>query len=354
MGVVTLVGVLANPGARAEAAAVLLLRPARAAPLATEALVRLRGELAAAGFQVDVADVPAGPDAQAAIDQAAAVANVEALVAILGDPGRETAEIRIVDRVRGETIRRQVLVPPGSERRAELLAIRTLELLRASILEVALGTTAPARAAPTTPANASVAPDRTVKSPASVAAKPAREPARWRESVFALELGGVVLGSLRGMGPAFVPLIRAEARLGGRRGRWMGRLTLAGLGTKARVASGDEAAEVAHSFGLIEVVLPFRAGARVQPFLSLGAGGERVTAEGRTSWLYQGAHDGLWAALVGAGAGLRVGLSGRLQLAGELHVQGAYPYAVVRFLGTTLAEEGRPTLVAGLSVIAWL
>jgi hypothetical protein len=352
MGVVILMGVLATPGARAEAAAVLLLRPARAAPLATETLVRLRGELTAAGFQVEVADAPAGPDAQAAIDRAAAVANVNAVVAILGDPGRETAEIRIVDRVRGETVRRQVPIPAGSERRAELLAIRTLELLRASILEVALGTTAPARAAPAPPANESVAPDRRVKSPVSPA-QPAREPARWRESVFALELGGVVLGSIRGLGPAFIPVIRADARFG-KRGRWVGRMTVAGLGTRARIASGDDAADVAHSFGLIELVLPFRAGARVQPFLSLGVGGERVTAEGRTSWPYRGMHDGLWAALVDAGAGLRVGLSGRLQLAGELHAQGAYPYPVVRFMGTTLAEEGRPTLVAGLSVIAWL
>jgi hypothetical protein len=176
-------------------------------------------------------------------------------------------------------------------------------------------------------------------------------PASRRKSVFAVELGGVVLGSVEGVGPAILPVVRAEARFGG---RWLGRLTLAGLGTRVRVSSAAAAADVAHSFGLIELALPFRANRRVQPFLSIGAGGLRVTADGRNSGPYQGKRDDLWAALVDAGAGLRVGLGERFQLAGEVHAQGAYPYPVIRFLGTTLAEEGRPTLVAGLSVIAWL
>lgn len=352
----------------------LLLRSARPAPVATEALVRLRGELTAAGFQVEVADAPTGPDAQAAIDRAAAAANVDAVVAILGDPARETAEIHIVDPLTGKTIARQVPVPAGGDRGAEVLAIRALELLRASFLEVALGSSPHTRAASRVPARASAAPTSagTSSSPAEHAGaatdrpppptevprptdtppgEVGRIPASRRKPLFAVELGGVVLGSAEGMGPAILPVVRAEARLGG---RWLGRLTLAGLGTRARVSSGVAAADVAHSFGLIEVALPFRADRRVQPFLSLGAGGLRVTAEGRTTWAYQGKHDGLWAALVDAGAGLRVGLGARLQLAGELHAQGAYPHPVIRFLGTTLAEEGRPTLVAGLSLIAWL
>lgn len=383
VGLATLLGLLANPGARAEAATVLLLRPARPAPAATEAVVRLRGELTAAGFRVEVADAPAGADAQAALSGSAAAANVDAVVAIPRDPDRQTAQIRIVDRLTGKTVAGQVPPPARGHRGAEVLAIRALELLRASLLEVELESPPPGRPVSPPPSPASVSPGRLAEPPPVPTAPPPPDQAggtsarplppaavshptatsrpRAREagrvaapggtSVFAVEIGGVVLGSVQGVGPAVLPVVRAETRIGA---RWLGRLTLAGLGTRARVSSGDDAADVAHALALLELALPFRARRRVQPFLSFGAGGAHLTAESLPRWPYPGKRDSSWAALVDVGAGLRVGLGERLQLAGEVHAQGAYPYPVIRFDDTTLAEEGRPTLLAGLSVVVWL
>ena len=134
------------------------------------------------------------------------------------------------------------------------------------------------------------------------------------------------------------------------------RLALAGLGTSAHVQApgGTADATVAQSFGLVEVALGLRPGARVQPFLSLGAGAVHLSVDGTTSGPYESKTGGLWAAVADAGLGLRVGLGRRFQLAVEAHAQAEYPYPVIRFLDTTLAEAGRPTVLAGLSLISWL
>src|SRR6185295_347331 len=69
--------------AAAVAATVLIVRPAEPAnDVTTEAAVRLRGELVAGGFDVDVVDAPAG-DPRVALDEAAAGSTAVAVVAIV-------------------------------------------------------------------------------------------------------------------------------------------------------------------------------------------------------------------------------------------------------------------------------
>jgi len=389
----------------APTATVLLLRPAHPAAAAAEAMVRLRGELMAAGFAVQVADVAASADPRAAVDRAIARTRAEAVIAILGDPAYQPAELRVVDRATGKTIGRQVPVPDESSRAAEIFSIRALELLRASLLEVALppgdakvratppeaggpsgSAKAPAEAAkrsesarPAGNAGATTGeqpraeprprdpreqPSPEAESPpstrtpvvttrrANVTSGESRPPATPR-SRYAVELGAVVLGSFEGLPPSVLPVIRGAVRLSP---HFQARLSLAGLGTRAHLQAAGGAGEetVAQSFGLVEVALDLRPGARVQPFLSLGAGAAHLAVEGRASWPYESKAGGLWAAVADAGLGVRVGLGQRFQLAAEVHAQGAYPYPVVRFLDMTLAEAGRPTVLGGLSVIARL
>jgi len=435
------------PGPETSHATVLLLRQTHPSSAAAEALVRLRGELMAAGFTVQVADVSTSSDLRAAIDRAAARARADAVIAIFGDPTRQGAELRILDRATGKVIARRIPVPAESTRAAEILSIRALELLQASLLEVALASPpgdpsargAPAEGgrpsgSPSTPkenakrpetaraaesarprdagrpvdphrppaterrpetarsevtgrATETPRPEATAAGPtndespveprdrasrdqpppappspaadrgpvvatrhASDAVAPARPALPFR---YALELGGVVLGSFEGLPPSVLPVIRGGVRLSR---HFEARLAVAGLGTRARVqtADGTAGATVALSFGLVEAVLGFRPGARVQPFVSLGAGAARLSVEGRAGWPYPSRADALWTAIADAGLGVRVGLGQRFQLAAELHAQGAYPYPVVRFLDTTLAEAGRPTVLGGLSLVTWL
>lgn len=325
--------------ARAQEAAVVLVSAPHPTAVVAEALVRLRGELSAAGFAVDVAETRTTFDLRTALTAATARPNVRAAIAVGGTAGQEFAELWINDRDTGGVVIRRVIaaeLPRG----AEVLSIRALETLRAALLEVAPD--APVKPAPA----AAPAP-----APPTVARQETEAGAPLPRPRFALEVGGLVLGSFEGLSPAVLALVRGERVFGT---HLMARLTLAGLGTRARVASDAGAAEVSQQLGMMELAVRFRVGTKLEPFLSLGAGATHVSAQGQATWPYQGQTAALWAAVADAGVGVRVPLGERLQLAGELHGQGSYPYPVVRFLEATLARGGRPTVAATLSVVAWM
>ncbi|MES1172429.1 MAG: hypothetical protein ABUL77_04255 [Bacteroidota bacterium] len=331
----------------ARAATVVLVRPARPSAVAAEATVRLRGELVSAGFNVQVIDPPTGVDVRDSLEQAAAGPDVEAVVAILGDdrasPVGDTAELWVIDRVTRKTVVRRVPNEPGSARAAEVLSIRALELLRASFLEVAL---AAGRAAKT---GAQEQPPAVVTRFTEDAIAGAIDNP-WR-SVWAVEVGGFVLGSLEGMRPSLLPLVRLARRFGD---PVLVRVTVAGLGTPSRIEAPSGTAQVSQRFGLIEGVWRWRVDKRLQPFVSAGAGALHFSVVGPTSREYQGLSEVRWALLADGGLGLRTVIQGRFEIALDVHVQAAHPYPVVRFLGADLAREGRPTLIGGLSLIAWM
>jgi hypothetical protein len=173
-----------------------------------------------------------------------------------------------------------------------------------------------------------------------------------RDSRWAIEVGGSGVASFDGVGPALLPLVRLDLALGS---YTLIRATAAGLGTRARVQAQSGWADLAEQFGLLEVGLRWRAGQRLQPFFSLGAGAQHTSAEGRASLPYtQGQTAGRWAFLADAGAGLRLSLVHHFELALEVHAQLAQPYPVVRFLGAQTATSGRPDLLPSLTLIAWL
>jgi hypothetical protein len=340
------------------ASTVVLVRPPRPNAIAAEATIRLRGELVSAGFDVRVIDPPVGADIRSSLELAAAAPDVEAVVAILGEamgvPFLDSAELWVIDRVTGKTVVRRVPNQPGAPRAAEQLSIRALELLRASFLEVALASNR--------------IPKTTV---ATVAQPPAPvEVTRWTRDAledaiddsanafWAIELGASALVSRDGLPTVVLPTLRAERRFGG---AFLGRVTAAGLGTAARVVpqsiSPIGTADVSQQFALLEAVLRFRVGNRIQPFLSLGAGGLHVSAKGESlaaGRAYRGIDGDRWVFLADAGAGLRFRIAGRFELSLDAEVQAANPYPVIRFNDTQIARIGRPTLLGCLAMVAWM
>ena len=363
---------------------VLLLRPAHPSPVAAEAIVRLRGELLAAGYAVELADVPEHGSVRTAMEPPARTAGTDAVVALFGDDAQDPGLLWVVDRATGKSVTRPIPHDAEGPRSAQILSVRALELLRASFLEAALApagatprgrvpTASPpsaegGRAAIAAPAPATVGAVRTTAAPsppaegtraqgpgaglaiAGVAAPPAHGPPR-----AALEAGGLVLGSLDGVPPVLLPLLRATLVPVV---RWplRARVTVAGLGTRARVNGPEGDADVSHQLALAEALWVFRLARRWQPFLSVGAGAAYVSARGVPQAGTAGPAGrtaSAWAFAADAGAGLHVALGEHLQLAGEVHVEGDAPYPAIRSLGKELATEGRPTLLASLSVVAW-
>jgi hypothetical protein len=327
----------------ARAATVVLVKSARPSALASEAAVRLRGELVAEGFRVRVVETAAGADVRGALAEAAAGPDVDAVVALLAEGPDDAIELRVIDRVTGKTLIRSVPVEPESDRSAEVLSIRALELLRASFLEIALGTS---RVPPV--------PELPPPPPPGVArmARVAQE--REVSRTWAVEVGGCLLRSFEGVPLSLAPLVRVERALGE---RLVTRLTMAGLGTHARVegvAGSGNSASVAQDFALVELGIKLRPGRSLRPFFSLGAGALHVTSEGQTASPYRGDRVTRWALTADAGVGARLALGGRFEVALEAHVQVAEPYPTIRFEKEPVARSGRPTMMGSLTLLAWL
>ena len=218
-----------------------------------------------------------------------------------------------------------------------MLAIRTIELLRASALKLLVESSRPASPPPPAPRPVIVA------SPA-VAARPPRH--RW----LGLETGLSVIDSVGGPGAAAAPLARLRVDLGG---TFCARLTAAGLGTRPSVETSLGSAEVGQSLALAELCALFAQGRRLRPFVSLGAGALRVQSDGEAVAPYQGNRNDRWAAVADGGVGLLAALGDELSVSLEAHLFLASPYPVVRFVDMNAATIGRPALMATLTLVAW-
>jgi hypothetical protein len=241
-----------------------------------------------------------------------------------------------VDRIAGKPVILRLEVQASADRRiSEILAIRAVELLRASLVELLLEKQRP------TPASAPPPPQ--VQHGVKQAA--AAPPAPWS---LALEIGASTFGGWGGLGPTLAPAARLRLALAER--FWL-RLTGLGLGTRPSVQTALGAASVSQNLVLLELAAWLRPRRVLQPLVSLGLGAERVAVAGSTgSPSYQGANHARWFAAgdVGTGVSLRLGTHWELQL--EAHALFAVPRPAVRFLDVEVAWTGQPTLLAILTL----
>jgi len=327
---------------------VTLLQPSTASPRARRCLTRVREELAAGGFDVTVSEFGAGGEALWMVDAPGPRDGSIATIALIGNLDDGPAELWIVDGVPwGRAVVRRLLVPTGATTHDdEVLAIRALEFLRASALELARG--APGSPAPSTSANPPAPSSPAVTVAAQAAAPVAPAGADAERGPVSFELGLAVLESSRALGPAFLPVARVRAE-------WLSlletRVTLAGFGTQPRVTGPEGKAQVGQVVGLFELRAAFRHGRAVRPSIGAGAGALWVSVDGEGNPPYEGLRAERWAALLDVGAGLTARLGGRLLAALELHGQLATPYPTLRFSGEEVARIARPAVFASLTLV---
>jgi hypothetical protein len=325
---------------RAHAASVVIVRPANSPPVMVETLVRLKGELTSAGFETEIVDGaeaggPAG-DTRAGLERLAARRGADAVVAIVGDLSPDSVEVWVIDKVTGKSVVRRVPFEPGAARTSKTLAIRAIELLRSSFLEIDLA-----------------AHDRQSQPavPPTVAHFVESERAARHPERFGVEVGGAAIVSLDGVGPAFLPLVRFD---------WSPRpwlvteAALAGLGTRATVEDQAGSAQIAQTYGTVGGSFRFRAGARLRPFAALSAGVLHTSVEGRAAAPNRGQATDQWSFLIDAGLGAQLRLPDRFFLSLAAHLQLVEPYPAVRFLETVVATSGQPSLLLTLTIGAWL
>jgi hypothetical protein len=330
--------------ASARAASVIIVRPANVPPVMVETLVRLKGELTSAGFDTEIVDGAApgsAGESRAGLEQLASRRGADAVVAIVGDLSPDSVEVWVIDKVTGKTVVRRVPFEPAATRASTTLAIRAIELLRSSFLEIDLA----AQGRDDRRSGAGGAPPPAVVHFVEME-RLARHPER-----FGIEVGGAAIMSADGVGPALLPLVRFDWSP---RGWFVAQAALAGLGTRPTVASKAGSAQVAQAYGLIGASVRFRTAERVRPFVALGAGALHTTVEGRADAPNEGRVVDQWSFLVDVSLGTELRMPDRFYLSLAAHAQLAEPYVAVRFVDAVVATAARPNLVVTLTIGAWL
>jgi hypothetical protein len=325
---------------------VILLRPPTAPAAVSEALIRLRAELTVEGFDAQVTVLDLGPDVRGSLEKVAPTMAATAVVAVVAGSDPASAELWVVDRMTGKTVVRRVHADPKEAARiAEVLSVRAVELLHASFLELAI-TSRPSPDVVEAPLPREPVVTRFAKEPL-VDAEP--------DWTWAVEAGGGGLGAIQGPSDAstligeFLPVARVQRAFGP---RWCARVSLAGLGTQAHVDMPGGYANISQTIGLVEGLVRFRRGRRLEPVVSVGVGVLYLTGEGHETPPYIGGNAWRISAAADAGVGLRLPLRPRrVELGFEFHALVAEPYPVVRFFNMEVARAGRPSLLASVTLL---
>jgi len=326
---------LSSQTARAETSRVRLFRSNEADAIVREAATRLEAELHAAGFAVDWEDAAAAGDPMRALEAGGPPSFASIAISRIGSEA--VADIWVVDHLSGETLIRRVDAgaAPGAEP-ARTLAIRAVELLRASVLELRK------RSGKEPPPGVSEKTTPAAGAPGTAPARVARRPlAGW-----SVELGAATTLTA-GFGPTIGPsawLSRAIAAGWTFGARWIGPT----FGPPLRGASGT--ASLQQMMLLAEVRRVVGRGP-VAPLASVGVGAVDSEAIGQAAVPLQ-AHDvhGLSAALH-ASLGLHVRLVERVGLVVETGALLLAPARPVRLVGETVGDASSWSWVSSLGLV---
>lgn len=324
----------------ALALTVAIVRPHACPALTNQTIVRLSLELASIGVGTEMVDASAGAGEKESSAWLAAVAEqnrVDAVVVILGDTGPDAVEVWAIDRATGRSVSRRLPfdVDANAERAPETLAVRAMELLRSTLLEMDL------TASPPGPQSAVVAPALS-----GAPAQPKHRPER-----LAIDVGIAAVTGPGGVGASVLPVVHVGWSLGPALGV---RGALAALGTRASVERSVGDAQVSQEFVALGAAYRFRADRQLRPLVTLSAGALRTSVDGSARSPNQGHTTNQWSFLIEAGLGAALRLDDRFFVAAEVDLQLAEPYVAIRFLESVVATRARPIILPTLSIGAWL
>jgi hypothetical protein len=294
---------------------------------------QLGAELRAAGFEVLLVREPA-PLSIGSLETVARRTGSFAAVAVVRVPGELTAaDVWVADRVTGKSLLRRVRADGAREASSRILALRTVELLNASLIEL----------------------DRADRPRTDT--EPAPEVLDWVESrrVSGKEprAGRILLAAGAGMLMGFggIPLAAAPALEIGWRPveSWSGRLFLVGPAIST-ISSGPGSARLDQELALLRAVYEPRGIWGFDPLAALAAGVYRLGVQGDALFPFAGRPAQAVAAAFGGGLGLRFAFSGQLGVSLRGDALYIAPQPVVRFVGRAEAETANPLIVASLAL----
>jgi hypothetical protein len=323
----------------AFAATAIIARPPTPSADINEALSRLRGELLSVGLGVVIADRPADntvpiSDIRTWVGHAMGELGANAVLVIVGDDVPVAVDVWL-SQTSGRFEVARVSLPPNTQNAPEMLALRTIEVLRANLFDANWA------------AGGGI--DRPVVAP--------RPPDTQQEKVLShtarlgIEIGAATVTSLDRLGTAIVPTFRAGW---GARPWLVLQAAVAGAGTRPTVTTTAGSARVSQSYGLLGGSYRIRSEQRLWPFFSLSVGVLHTSIEGQATSPNDAYSADQWSFLVDGGIGTGLRLSGRYYMTLAVHVQIAAPYVAIHLADTVGATSGRPNLLLTFTLGAWL
>jgi hypothetical protein len=322
---------------------VVLLRPGAPDAVTNEALVRVRGELKAAGFEVATLPLNSSDDAKHDLETAGAELHPIAAFAIFVMPpegGKSVAEIWVSDRIRKKTVVQNALLHESDRGRSSaILAVRAVELLKASLADF-WNPSAPARTAATS------APTASAVLPAGESENALRAPFA---SGLGAGLGAGVVGSFGSMGATWAPEVMASY---GWPGGFSLRASFMGLGPAVTLSAPQQgSARVDQQLAMLEAVKTWWPQAALVPFVCAGAGAQHVHVTGTgASPSYQGHTQDNWSPLTLLGGGIGIPVVSTLSVLVQARGLAAWLPSAVTIAGAEVGRAGAPSLLvdAGL------
>jgi hypothetical protein len=330
--VVTLT-LLAPAGSRAQSGATLVaIVTAEPAASLTR---RVRAELEGLGVDVIVLKPPSeGSTSRAPLEQAARSVGAVAAVRLVSSSGGKV-EVWVADRVTGKAVVRE-LDAPGSGASDAAVALGTVELLRASLMELH-STEPPHGDAPAT--------DKV----RSLALKSSSAP--WVPRL-GVTVGAAAELGIRGLGPSANAEVDVWARVAPRLGaRVVGLVSLTAAHAMTAAGAVDLQAQwlgVMAAYSFVDPSSPW------EPRVSAGVAVGRVTTTGTAVPPYRSSSDDSGFVAPLAGAGLAWSFTRGLRLRGDGLAAWALPSLEVRTPTSAVGRWAAPALVVSLGVeVLW-
>jgi hypothetical protein len=333
--------------ARAEGSRVVIVRDRSADAVVDRAEVRLAAELRAAGFQVEERVVEGDDDARKAVEEPAE-GGPFATVLLRRSGTRAATDVWVADHVTHKTVVRRMGSRSAGDAADRALALRVVELMRASLVEGLVLPASDDDVLPSPSLTPAPTPARVLPPDVTAWTRDAlHEPPPRRSPHVGLALG--VAGAFAGpdVGMAIAPELRLAWYA---TTAWSVGVVAVGPGFGARVTATEGTANVRQELALGEVAFESAPAGVASAFVSLGAGAYHLYASGDASPPYTSGHDDAWSALFAAGAGLRVRITGAASVVVDAREVLALPRPVVVFASERVAAAMHPGTLAALSL----
>jgi hypothetical protein len=244
-----------------------------------------------------------------------------------------------------------MLEPRERSRDMSLLAVQTVELLKARLATLTVPDAERAAEPPGEPETSPPKPETELERKPELAA-PSRSSA---EATLSAGIG--ILSDFAGVGSSWTPVLRGGLLLSNV-ADWLPliefRLTGAAAATRLVLQSGQGTAHIRQGFGMVDAVVHAAPSSVVHPFFSLSSGVFTVDVSGEAPEPYA-THDELtWSAISSVGVGLWARSSKSLAWVVEAQALGAWSKTQVAIHGARVGDLGAPMLFVSTGLVGIL